>query len=495
MPKRGRRTIAYDSNTDLITTEEYDAVPLSYDIEQMGAAKNKVVLSFDDGPDPRWTPKILDVLKEKGVPAVFFTVGEEANKAPGILKRAYAEGHEIGNHTFTHPNFDEASRTQIKWELNLTQRLIESILGVKSLLFRPPYGIDHQPEYAEEVAQLPYPQELGYIIVGQKIDPDDWRMMEDKHQRPAQEIVDDVLRHAQQGNIILLHDGGGDRTQTVAAVPLIIDALRERGYQFTSVSDLLGKTRADVMVPLTFRERLASRADGFIFGIFQWSRFAIATVFILGIILVSGRALIIGILAIIEKLRPDHDKLPDPPPSVTVLIPAHNEETVIVQTVTSVLLSDLHDIHVIVVDDGSTDKTLELLQSNFGSNDCVQIIHQVNRGKAAALNNALTHAKTDIVVTIDADTEIEPDAIRHLLRHFSDPKVALSRATSRLAIARAGLPAGRRSNTSPARTWRSARSTCSTASRWSPARSEPGARKRSNPLAASPPIRLPKTRI
>jgi len=149
---------------------------------------------------------------------------------------------------------------------------------------------------------------------------------------------------------------------------------------------------------------------------------AVATVFILGIVLVSGRALIIGILAIIEKLRPDNAKLPEPP-GVTVLIPAHNEESVIVQTVQSVLHSDLSNIRVIVVDDGSSDRTLELLESNFGKNGCVQIIHQVNRGKAAALNNALSHAHTAFVVTIDADTEIETDAIRKLLRHFSDPKV------------------------------------------------------------------------
>jgi cellulose synthase/poly-beta-1,6-N-acetylglucosamine synthase-like glycosyltransferase/peptidoglycan/xylan/chitin deacetylase (PgdA/CDA1 family) len=423
VPKQGRRTITYDPATELITSEKYDAYPLSYDIDQIGAAKNKVVLSFDDGPDRRWTPKILDILKEKKVPGIFFVIGEAANQAPDLLKREYYEGHEIGNHTWTHKQFDEISRTQVKWELNLTQRLIESTLGVKSLFFRPPYGIDHQPEYAEEVAQLPYPQELGYIIVGQKIDPDDWRMTEDKHQRPAQEIADDVARQAKNGNIVLLHDGGGDREQTLAALPLIIDQLREKGYQFVSVADLLGKTRADLMLPLTFRERMAAQADGFIFSIFQWSRFAIATVFILGIVLVSGRAVIIGILAIIEKMRPDNAKLAEPPPEVTVLIPAYNEESVIVQTVQSVLVSDLHNIHVIVVDDGSSDRSLELLQSNFGRNDSVQIIHQVNRGKAAALNNALTHANTEFVVTIDADTEIEPDAIRKLLRHFSDPKV------------------------------------------------------------------------
>jgi cellulose synthase/poly-beta-1,6-N-acetylglucosamine synthase-like glycosyltransferase/spore germination protein YaaH/peptidoglycan/xylan/chitin deacetylase (PgdA/CDA1 family) len=423
VPKQGKRSITYDPATALITSEVYEAFPLSYDIDQIGGVKNKIALSFDDGPDRRWTPKILDVLKEKKVPGIFFVIGDQANRAPDLLKREYNEGHEIGNHTFTHPAFDNISRTQLKWELNLTQRLIESTLGVKSLLFRPPYGIDHQPEYAEEVAQLPYPQELGYIIVGQRIDPDDWRMTDEKKQRPAQEIAADVMRQAKNGNVVLLHDGGGERAQTVAALPLIIDQLRAKGYQFVSVADLLGKSRADLMLPLTFRERMAAQADGFIFGIFQWSRFAIATVFVLGIVLVGGRALIIGILAIIEKLRPDRATLPEPPPGVTVLIPAHNEESVIVQTVQSVLRSDLDEIHVVVVDDGSSDRTLELLQSNFGRNDRVQILHQVNRGKAAALNNALSHAQTEFVVTIDADTEIEPDAIRKLLRHFSDAKV------------------------------------------------------------------------
>ena len=153
---------------------------------------------------------------------------------------------------------------------------------MKSILFRPPYGIDHQPEYAEEVAQLPYPQELGYVIVGQRIDPDDWRVMPDNHTRPANEIVEDVVQQASKGNIILLHDGGGDRSQTLAALPEIIDQLRAKGYEFVSVGELLGKTRNEIMVPLSFREQLSARADGLIFGIFQWFRFLIATIFILG---------------------------------------------------------------------------------------------------------------------------------------------------------------------------------------------------------------------
>ena len=422
-PKHGKRSFEYDAASDLFTDESYDAIPLSYNIDQIGAANKKIALSFDDGPDPRWTPKILDILKEKNAPGVFFVIGDEANRRPDILQREYAEGHEVGNHTFTHPKFDEISHTQIRWELNLTQRLIESTLGVKSILFRPPYGIDHQPEYAEEVAQLPLAQDMGYLIVGQRIDPDDWSMPDGKNPLPAKDIVASVLRQADKGNIILLHDGGGERAQTVAALPQIIDALRAKGYQFVSVSDLIGMTRAQVMLPLSGEERFEARADGFIFTLYQWSRFFIGMIFILGIVLVSGRAAIIGLLAFIEKLRPDHAVMPNPPPGVTVLIPAHNEESVIVQTITSVLLSDLRDLRIIVVDDGSTDQTGELLDANFSHEPRVRIIHQVNRGKAAALNLALSQADTEIVVTIDADTEIESDAISKLIRHFSDPKV------------------------------------------------------------------------
>jgi len=422
-PKHGKRSFKYDAASDLFTDESYDEIPLSFNIDQIGDANKKIVLSFDDGPDPRWTPKILDILKERNAPAVFFIIGDPANRRPDILKREYAEGHEIGNHTFTHPKFDEISHTQIRWELNLTQRLIESTLGVKSILFRPPYGIDHQPEYAEEVAQLPLAQDMGYLIVGQRIDPDDWSMPDGKNPLPAKDIVASVLRQADKGNIILLHDGGGERAQTVAALPQIIDTLRSKGYQFVSVSDLIGKTRAQVMLPLSAEEQFEARADGFIFSIYQYFRFFIGIIFILGIFLVSGRAVVIGLLALIEKLRPDHAVMPDPPPSVTVLIPAHNEESVIVQTVTSVLLSDFPNLRIVVVDDGSTDKTAELLEENFSRDPRVRIIHQVNRGKAAALNVALSHADTEFVVTIDADTEIEPDAIRNLIRHFSDPTV------------------------------------------------------------------------
>ena len=421
-PKSGRRSFTYDAASDLFTGEKYEAYPLSYNIDQLGAQDKKIAITFDDGPDPRWTPKILDILKEKKVPATFFVIGVDASQWPGILRREYAEGHEIGNHTYTHPSFDDISKTELHWQLNLTQRLIESTIGVKSIFFRPPYGIDHQPEYAEEVAQLPTAQDMGYLIIGQKIDPHDWRQV-DGQQVPVQEIVDNVLKQDENGNIILLHDGGGDRSHTIEALPKVIDGLRAEGFELVAVSDLLGKTRSEVMMPLSSEEKLEARADGFIFGIWHWFRVSIATIFIVGIVMVSGRALIIGLLALIEKLRPDRFTMPDPLPGVSVLIPAHNEESVIVQTVKSVLASDFKNLRVIVVNDGSIDRTGGLLDSHFGQNARVHILHQVNRGKAAALARALGEADTEIVVTIDADTEVESDAISKLVRHFSDEKV------------------------------------------------------------------------
>jgi cellulose synthase/poly-beta-1,6-N-acetylglucosamine synthase-like glycosyltransferase/peptidoglycan/xylan/chitin deacetylase (PgdA/CDA1 family) len=424
-PKHGTRTFTYDAATDLFTSEKYEAYPLSYHIDQIGGAEKKIAITFDDGPDPSWTPKILDILKQKNVPATFFVIGSDANRWPQLLKREYAEGHEIGNHTYTHPDWESSnlSQTQIRWELNLTERLIESILGVKSLLFRPPFGIDHQPEYAEEVAHLPLAQDMGYLIIGQKVDPNDWSQSSPGVPISAAQILENVLREAPKGNIMLLHDGGGDRAQTVVALPQIIDTLRAKGYQFVSVPDLIGKTRAQVMLPLSSQEQFEARADGFIFGIYHWFWVGITLVFILGIVLVSGRTLIIGLLAVIEKLRPDRAVMAVPPPSVTVLIPAHNEESVIVQTITSVLLSDHKALQIIVVNDGSTDRTRELLDTNFSREPRVHIIHQVNRGKAAALHLAMSQATTEFVVTIDADTEIESDAISKLLRHFSDPNI------------------------------------------------------------------------
>ena len=424
-PKSGSRTLDYDSESDVIDDESFQSYPLSYRIEQVGAADQKVALTFDDGPDPVWTPKILDVLKQKGVPAAFFVIGDAANQEAGIIRREFMQGDEIGNHTFTHPEFETISKTQLQLELNLTELLLESSLGVKTTLFRPPYGIDHQPEAASEIQMLPVPQSMGYMIVGARIDPHDWGEASGMAPPSVDTIVQRVLAdtEASKGNIILMHDGGGDRSHTVAALPRIIDALRAKGYEFVSVSGLLGQTRAQLMPELTHREWLLVRADAFIFDVFRWTRSGIAFIFIAGILLVGGRALIIGLLALVEKLRPPPPDNPDYQPSVTVLIPAYNEEAVIRQTVGAALASDYPKLEVLVVDDGSMDRTAEIVRASFGREPRVRLLMQSNRGKPSALNQGLSEAAGEIVVSIDADTIVDPDAIRLLVRHFADPKV------------------------------------------------------------------------
>ena len=426
-PKSGKRTFDYDADSDTFDDESFPSYPMPWRIEQMGAAPKKVALTFDDGPDPEWTPKILDVLKREKTPGTFFVIGESASQSGDIVKREFALGNEIGNHTFTHPEFDSAnlSKRQLEVELNLTELLLESDLGVKTTLFRPPYGIDHQPETASEIQLLPIPQSMGYVIIGARIDPHDWGEVNGKPPAAVDTIVERVLDQATtgDGNIILLHDGGGDRSHTVAALPQIIEGLRAKGYEFVTVSDLLGQTRAQVMPSLTHREWLLVRADAFAFSVYGWLRKGIAFIFIAGILLVSGRALIIGLLALIEKLRPAPLDHPEYQPEVSILIPAYNEEGVIVDTVRAALASKYAKLEVLVVDDGSTDRTAELVRANFGRDRRVRLLLQTNHGKPTALNHALGEAIGEIVVSIDADTIVDPDAVPRLVRHFAEPSV------------------------------------------------------------------------
>lgn len=425
-PTPGSRSFDFDPSSNLITDEHYDVLPMPYRIYQVGAQRGKIALSFDDGPDTVNTPKILDILKEKHAPATFFVIGVEANKALDLLRREYNEGHEIGNHTYTHPEFTPSlPAAQIEFQLNLNERLLASTLGIKTQLFRPPYGIDHQPETADEVEMLPIPLSMGYMLVGAQIDPHDWGEVGGIAPPPAQTIVDRVMQQARSGvgNIVLMHDGGGDRSHTIAALPMIIDQLRAAGYELVPVSELVGETRAQVMPELNFRERLVARTDGLIFTLYEYLRDLIAFIFILGIFLVSLRALIIGLLALIEKLRPTPPEQPGYAPTVTVLIPAYNEESVIVGTVRSALANDYSPLEVIVIDDGSTDLTGELLDRNFLADSRVRIIHQPNRGKPAALGHAFAEITSEVVVTMDADTHMEPDAVGHLVRHFANPRV------------------------------------------------------------------------
>ncbi|HVP53454.1 MAG TPA: polysaccharide deacetylase family protein [Candidatus Eisenbacteria bacterium] len=432
-PAAGERQITVDPKTNLVTDETFKSLPAPYTVDMYGSSPKKIAITFDDGPDPQWTPKILDVLKEKNVKATFFLIGVEAQKYPSITKRVYAEGHEIGNHTFTHPDISSVSKRYFEVELNLTERFFEGKLGVKPVLFRPPYSIDQEPDTADQVRPLELAQQLGYITIGDKVDPNDWR---DNPRRPADEIVADVLKNLPPcdpgnltcGNIILLHDGGGNRSETLKALPQIIDGLRQRGYEIVPVSGLLGKTRADVMPPISANERWASWIDGLNFSLFALLSSFIIFVFFVGDVLMSARLVLVGALAIFDRFR-RRDAVDDPNyrPSVAVLIPAYNEDMVIERTVRSVLDSDYPNLRAIVIDDGSSDKTGEVTRAAFQQEIAqgrVTVLTKPNSGKADALNYGLEYVTEELFVGIDADTIIARDAISRLVPHFRDSRVA-----------------------------------------------------------------------
>ena len=426
-PSTGARQVTYDPTSGFINQESITKFPSPYVITRWGggaADKKKIALTFDDGPDRKYTPQILAILKKYNVPATFFLVGINANLNPGLVRQEFQQGSEVGSHTYTHPNIAEVSSNQLAFELDSTQRLIESILGRKTILFRPPYGEDIEPATPDQVGALVPVNSYGYYIVAMHIDPADWA-------RPGVDnIVSRVLSGAKNGdgNVVLLHDGGGNRAETVAALPRIIEGLRKEGFQLVSVSDLIGRSRESVMPPISAQERFYVTAGAAaVFVVDRFNRFMHA-MFFLGIILGTMRFLFIGTLAILQWAHSRHGAYRRYEkayrPTVGVVIPAYNEEKVIARTVRAILASRYPGVEVVVVDDGSRDGTLSTLEKNFSAEPRVKIISKENGGKASALNLGILKTDAEIVVTLDADTVFQTDTIQKLVRKFIDRRVA-----------------------------------------------------------------------
>jgi cellulose synthase/poly-beta-1,6-N-acetylglucosamine synthase-like glycosyltransferase/peptidoglycan/xylan/chitin deacetylase (PgdA/CDA1 family)/spore germination protein YaaH len=437
-PQNGHRTLSMDDDPTIpkqylsVISESMDSYPLPYTLSQYGYRPKEVAISFDDGPDPEWTPKILNILKQYNVKGTFFMIGEVAQDNVSLLKRVYREGHEIGNHTFTHPDISEISERQVDLQLNLTERLFAAELGVQPVYFRPPYSIDQEPDTNDQAAPVDHIQHLGYVIVGDKIDTNDW----DEHPRKTpQEIVSSVFAQIElsqtktwmKGSIILMHDGGGDRGATIAALPELIKALREHGYTIVPVSELIGKTRDQVMPPIKGRQRYYASIDAVAFLLISFFNHFVIGVFFVGDILMSGRLIIIGLLATIDRFRKRKNyATAEYQPRVAVLIPAYNEEKVIARTIRSVLMSNYKNIRILVIDDGSKDKTFEIALETYAKEieaGRVTVLTKPNGGKADALNFALEQMDEEIYVGIDADGVIAHDAISRLVCHFANPHI------------------------------------------------------------------------
>ncbi len=428
-PHPGQRTVTFD-RTGAIVGERYLSVPTPFVINRTGARPKEVALTFDDGPDETWTPQILTELERLHAPATFFVIGEDALAHPDLLRRMVADGDEIGNHSYTHPNMSEEPPLGAKLEINATQRLIEAYTGRSTRLFRAPYFGDAEPTTADELGPALIAQQRGYTIVGLHVDAEDW-------QRPGvAKIISNVLTEVahptadRSENVILLHDGGGNRAQTVAALPQIIAGLREAGYRIVPLSQLIGVPRDALMPKVSGPDLLSVRLDVSVFLLLAGLDYVIRFLFFVAIALGISRSVLLTALAVANRNK----AVPEQPatPSVTVIVPAFNEERVIVDSVTRVLASDYADFQVIVADDGSQDATSALVAEHFGNDPRVLLLTLQNGGKAAAINRALAHARGEVIIALDADTQFLPDAIAKLVRWFADPKLGAVAGNARV---------------------------------------------------------------
>ncbi|MCI3245449.1 bifunctional polysaccharide deacetylase/glycosyltransferase family 2 protein [Streptomyces spinosisporus] len=422
--------------------------------------KKTIALTFDDGPNPTYTPQVLKILEENDVPATFFLVGSMVSRYPGIVKDMVEQGDEVGIHTFTHVDLSYQSTARVDREMEQTQLALAGAAGITTTLFRAPYSSETD---AIDNYSWPVYKKLGqdgYTSVFVDTDSDDWK-------KPGvSKIVDWATPKGTSGAAVLMHDAGGDREQTIEALPKYIKKMKAKGYTFTTISGVMEKQNtgngravtgtATGVQPgagaLNSRGTQGGSATRQVTDRLQAAHHQ-AT----GATLYEGKALIVAV-AVAEYALPvlsvglmivgvavmgrfgmmvvlarrhyrqrNRRRFGWGPPvtrPVSVIVPAYNEKECIANTLQS-LSRSAHPIEVIVVDDGSTDGTSEIAREAayaLGMTN-VRVIRQENAGKPAALNNGVRSASCDIVVMMDGDTVFEPDTVRSLVQPFADPEV------------------------------------------------------------------------
>ena len=434
-PQEGKIKFEIDSSEQLIAEQDYLQLPSGYVIRKFAedtttGKGHKLILTFDDGPSDEYTPQILDILEKENIPATFFIVGLAAESNIPILQRINRDGFEIGNHTFTHHNIAKMSLVRADIEMKATRLLIESITGRSTILFRAPYNADSEPHTYEELEPIARSRDENYLTIAESIDPMDWQP-----HVTADSIVARIIKQVETRNasIILLHDAGGDSRQaTVDALPRVIEYFKNKGYKFTTVADLMGATKNDVMPPVPpSRSGWTMKLNFLLAEGAYWSGHILFSLFIIGIVLSVGRMVAMAILAAIQKRKEVGERYAHSfafdksnAPLVSVIIPAYNEQINAVRTVKSLIAQNYPNLEVIFVDDGSKDDTFKIVQEAFIDVANVYVFTKPNGGKATALNFGIENSRADYVVCIDADTQLKSDAVSLLMKYFDNEKVA-----------------------------------------------------------------------
>ncbi|MFJ6837494.1 bifunctional polysaccharide deacetylase/glycosyltransferase family 2 protein [Streptomyces sp. NPDC091209] len=436
--------------------------------------KKTIVLTFDDGPTANWTPEVLKVLEKNDVEATFFMVGSMISRYPDVVKTLVDQGNEVGIHTFTHVDLSYQSSARLQRELKQTQLALAGAAGVTTTLFRAPYSSEIS---AVDNYSWPVYKELGglgYTSVFVDTDSDDWK-------KPGvSKIVQWATPKNNQGAIVLMHDAGGDRSQTIEALGTYIKKMKAKGYTFTTVSgaqaelnrsasraggtgtatgstlspgqranggqanggqangqrtgpgSVAGGTASGAAQAAQRKATGATLYEGkalvYAVAVAEWVVPALSWFLVVVGVAVMGRFAMMLVLARRHHRQRNRGRGrggrfswgPTVTRPVTVIVPAYNEKECIANTLRS-LARSTHPIEIIVVDDGSEDNTSEIAESLGMPN--VRVIRQENAGKPAALNNGVRNARYDIVVMMDGDTVFEPDAVHQLVQPFADPEI------------------------------------------------------------------------
>ncbi|MCQ4206562.1 bifunctional polysaccharide deacetylase/glycosyltransferase family 2 protein [Streptomyces longispororuber] len=448
--KRVRTDAAYDKVPEKIL----DAGPIfssrNGTIDAESVPDKTIVLTFDDGPNPEYTAKVLKILRNNDVPGTFFLVGSMAARYPDLVQDMVDDGHEIGIHTFSHVDLSYQSYGRVQRELKQTQLAIAGAAGVTTTLFRAPYSAE-----TDAIDNYSWPvyrkiAKLGYTSVFIDTDSDDWK------QPGVASIVRTATPKGTKGASVLFHDAGGNRDQTLAALPEYIKKMKAKGYTFTTVSGAQSMNRkqeqpaqgqargvghgaaadtstAPAANSVADEQSALHEASGSTLWlgrslvaavtVAEWTMPVLAVLLAVVGFAVMGRFALMLVLARRHYRQRNKRSFGWGSPvvrPVSVIVPAYNERECIANTVDS-LAASTHPIEIIVVDDGSSDGTADIVEGLGHPN--VRVVRQENAGKPAALNNGVRHARYDLVVMMDGDTVFEPDTVARLVQPFADPQV------------------------------------------------------------------------
>jgi len=376
-----------------------------------------IALTFDDGPDPVWTPQILDILERYRVPATFFVVGSHVARHQDLARRIVDDGDEIGVHTFSHPNLDAIPTWRRDIEYSQTQLAIAAATGKKTSLLRPPYSSEADAVRNADWRVMRQIGGQGYLVVLENADSDDWA-------RPGvPKILANAAPESPRGAIVLMHDAGGNRAETVAALKRYIPEMQERGYRFVTVSQSVGIT-ASVNTAASTADQWRGRAlvwtvhgADLLIDSMWWLLVLVGALTLL-------RTLLLFAVAVRHARRRRPSKWswgPSVDDPVSVIVPAYNEQDTIAATVRTLAASTHPTVEIIVVDDQSTDGTATIVEALGIEN--VRVARVPAGGKATALNTGVALARHDLIVMIDADTIVDSDALHEVVQPFADPKI------------------------------------------------------------------------